>query len=296
MGSAHGPVIGSYGLRDIDGRVRVVNYVADEGGFRAAIATNEPGIVPKAPASVSIAKPTEEIVSTVPVTEVVAPAAAIAAPIVAQPQIVAAAAPLPQVQPTPYDLGIHSPLVASLASKIISARPLAYTGAKYGNPVIVQRPAVQIQPTLQQLPIEPVQQVPVTQYVQQPAALVGPRYVPASDALVRSYATSIYGPSLLPAPNTIPAALVASHPPPVAAAGPAFVKSVYQPPLDTPSVQYLQSQPAIQEAPVEALAPTSIAGNGYYEPSLAYAHPNAWGFTLGLPTTWGYQMVYRRKK
>ncbi|OQR69588.1 cuticle protein 14-like [Tropilaelaps mercedesae] len=36
-------VSGSYGLTDVDGRVRVVNYVADGLGFRAAIKTNEPG-------------------------------------------------------------------------------------------------------------------------------------------------------------------------------------------------------------------------------------------------------------
>src|SRR6218665_2501867 len=34
---------GSYGLRDIDGRVRTVNYVADALGYRASVSTNEPG-------------------------------------------------------------------------------------------------------------------------------------------------------------------------------------------------------------------------------------------------------------
>src|SRR6218665_3596097 len=34
---------GSYGLSDADGRVRTVNYVADEHGYRASISTNEPG-------------------------------------------------------------------------------------------------------------------------------------------------------------------------------------------------------------------------------------------------------------
>ncbi|KAI1290375.1 Adult-specific rigid cuticular protein 15.7 [Halotydeus destructor] len=43
-GDAHGNVHGSYGLQDIDGRWRVVNYVADKvHGFRAKIETNEPG-------------------------------------------------------------------------------------------------------------------------------------------------------------------------------------------------------------------------------------------------------------
>jgi len=39
-----GHQVGSYGLRDADGRVRVVNYVADGAGFRANIQTNEPGV------------------------------------------------------------------------------------------------------------------------------------------------------------------------------------------------------------------------------------------------------------
>jgi hypothetical protein len=41
--STHGGVVGSYGLRDADGRVRTVNYVADALGYRASISTNEPG-------------------------------------------------------------------------------------------------------------------------------------------------------------------------------------------------------------------------------------------------------------
>ena len=38
-----GYMSGSYGLRDADGRMRTVNYVADALGYRASIATNEPG-------------------------------------------------------------------------------------------------------------------------------------------------------------------------------------------------------------------------------------------------------------
>jgi hypothetical protein len=44
---SHGVKVGSYGLRDADGRQRVVNYVADAAGFRANIQTNEPGVEPK---------------------------------------------------------------------------------------------------------------------------------------------------------------------------------------------------------------------------------------------------------
>ncbi|XP_037579420.1 uncharacterized protein LOC119462148 [Dermacentor silvarum] len=53
-GTALGAKTGSYGLRDADGRVRVVSYVADELGFRASISTNEPGTAPSTPADVTI--------------------------------------------------------------------------------------------------------------------------------------------------------------------------------------------------------------------------------------------------
>lgn len=45
---------GSYGLRDADGRIRTVNYIADAAGFRATISSNEPGVESKSPADVSI--------------------------------------------------------------------------------------------------------------------------------------------------------------------------------------------------------------------------------------------------
>lgn len=46
-----GVQVGSYGLRDADGRVRVVNYVADALGFRASVNTNEPGTDGSQPAA-----------------------------------------------------------------------------------------------------------------------------------------------------------------------------------------------------------------------------------------------------
>ena len=69
-------VAGSYSLVDIDGRQRVVNYVADKLGFRAAIKTNEPGTAPSAPAAASIASP------GVVVAKAIAAPVAVAAPLV----------------------------------------------------------------------------------------------------------------------------------------------------------------------------------------------------------------------
>lgn len=48
---------GSYGLRDADGRWRIVNYVADKHGFRAAIQSNEPGVASVNSAHVSVNEP-----------------------------------------------------------------------------------------------------------------------------------------------------------------------------------------------------------------------------------------------
>lgn len=56
-GDSWGNKVGSYSLNVGDGRKRVVKYVADGHGFRASIQTNEPGIVAKAPADVSISTP-----------------------------------------------------------------------------------------------------------------------------------------------------------------------------------------------------------------------------------------------
>ncbi|KAH7963766.1 hypothetical protein HPB52_022876 [Rhipicephalus sanguineus] len=77
-GDALGRKTGAYGFRDTDGRLRLVEYVADELGFRVKVQTNEPGtqdtampsvvidsatpassVAPDAPASVSPSTPSE---------------------------------------------------------------------------------------------------------------------------------------------------------------------------------------------------------------------------------------------
>lgn len=44
QGDQNGNVKGTYGYTDAQGLYRVVEYVADENGFRANIRTNEPGV------------------------------------------------------------------------------------------------------------------------------------------------------------------------------------------------------------------------------------------------------------
>ncbi|XP_064488772.1 pro-resilin-like isoform X2 [Ornithodoros turicata] len=55
-GDASGSKSGSYGLADVDGRVRTVNYVADAAGFRATVNSNEPGVESGSPADVDLSK------------------------------------------------------------------------------------------------------------------------------------------------------------------------------------------------------------------------------------------------
>lgn len=45
---------GSYTVTNLEGHTRVVDYIADAGGFRATIRTNEPGTDNQNPAEVSV--------------------------------------------------------------------------------------------------------------------------------------------------------------------------------------------------------------------------------------------------
>lgn len=51
---ALGNRVGSYGLTGADGRVRIVNYVADANGYRANVQTNEPGTESRDTAAVAM--------------------------------------------------------------------------------------------------------------------------------------------------------------------------------------------------------------------------------------------------
>ncbi|KAF8793074.1 Cuticle protein 10.9 like protein [Argiope bruennichi] len=53
-GDEYGRKTGSYTVQNEDGSERIVQYVADENGFRASISTNEPGTANQNPADVTI--------------------------------------------------------------------------------------------------------------------------------------------------------------------------------------------------------------------------------------------------
>ena len=162
-------------------------------------------------------------------------------------------------------LGINSPFVAAIAPKIIASAPLAYV-----------RPA----------PLA----APVGHALHSPLVAVAP--LTPSPALIRSYATSIYGPALISnkhQPLFQQTAVAAAQAPVL------LPETGYQPPLTVPSVHYHGAHAGGVSVGAPIASQVS-AEQGYYEPSLTYAHPAAWGYTFGLPSSWGYQLVYRRKK
>ncbi|KAJ6217610.1 hypothetical protein RDWZM_008767 [Blomia tropicalis] len=126
-----GVQVGSYGLRDADGRVRTVNYVADALGFRASVQTNEPGVDPlQAPAAASV----NGAVAAVP-AHVVAPAVH-AAPVVHAAPIAAS-----------YAVKTHHAAIAAPAVAVAAPVASGYSVATHHAsvaPVVAAAPAVAV--------------------------------------------------------------------------------------------------------------------------------------------------------
>lgn len=124
-GDAHGNVAGSYGLRDADGRIRIVNYIANDDGFKADIQTNEPGVEPKDTADASFNKAASVLVETVAAP---APIVAVphAEPVAYRTERVEVAAPLfPPVSAVPVAKTIAQPITYSFPEP--AAVPVAKT-------------------------------------------------------------------------------------------------------------------------------------------------------------------------
>ncbi|XP_027199306.2 uncharacterized protein LOC113793464 [Dermatophagoides pteronyssinus] len=119
---------GSYGLRDADGRMRVVNYVADAHGFRASVQTNEPGTDPKQdPAATSLTGSHAGVVAG----PALAAAPLLAAPVHAAPMY---AAPVAHGLPIASSYSVstqHASLAAPLAAPLAG---YGYAKAGYGLP------------------------------------------------------------------------------------------------------------------------------------------------------------------
>lgn len=149
-GNALGQVVGSYGLRDADGRLRTVNYVADALGYRASITSNEPGVEPKDPAAVAINK--GAVVAAAPVVAPAAPVLAapvapayapLAAPVAHAPLAVAApapiAAPAVAVAGPAYSystvIANHGPVLAAAPAVPVASYATAHLAAPHAAPL-----------------------------------------------------------------------------------------------------------------------------------------------------------------
>ncbi|KAG8180892.1 hypothetical protein JTE90_010640 [Oedothorax gibbosus] len=120
-GDGAGNVQGSYTLRDTDGRARTVDYVADQGGYRAVVKTNEQGTASSNPAKVVVDSPFAMPVAP----EVPEPVAVIEETkqeqihIEEEPAIVAAPAPVTSTS-SRFTI-VHGPT----AAKVVSVVPVA---------------------------------------------------------------------------------------------------------------------------------------------------------------------------
>ncbi|GFR03966.1 uncharacterized protein TNCT_314811 [Trichonephila clavata] len=110
----NGRVVGSYTVSDADGRLRVVDYYADETGFHANVKTNEPGTANQDSADVSVQSYAPPALAPLAPPKVVVAPTNVAAPVytVAAPVARRYVAPVSYgVLPTYNSLSYGAPLV-----------------------------------------------------------------------------------------------------------------------------------------------------------------------------------------
>ncbi|OQR73609.1 hypothetical protein BIW11_09628 [Tropilaelaps mercedesae] len=188
-GDGYGRKVGSYGLHDADGRVRVVNYVADEHGFRASVQSNEPGVAPEDPAASSINK----------------------APV-----------PIPYSAPMHLDhvTGVNVGLAHSVAAPVVSA----YSAPAYSGPVVAP-----IGFYRQPMHFTSVLGPSVSHMIGQMPAYIGSFLAtqaahPLHKTVAYSAPIAAPAPVAVPAPAVAPGAAYAA---PVSALAPAFASGVH---------------------------------------------------------------------
>ncbi|OQR79396.1 hypothetical protein BIW11_02561 [Tropilaelaps mercedesae] len=139
---SHGVKIGSYGLRDTDGRIRTVNYVADALEFRAQVSTNEPGTALYFPAAAlyNDAPVARVAVATAPVVTAASYAApvAVVSPALAAPAV-SAVGPIAASLIAPAQSYATGLVAASLAVPVIAkaALPAPAIPSQYAANVFV---------------------------------------------------------------------------------------------------------------------------------------------------------------
>lgn len=120
---AYGNRVGSYGLRGADGRVRIVNYVADANGYRASVQTNEPGTESRDTAGVAVNKAASIAPAPVALAAPLVGPAPLPVPIAAAPApvaVAAAPAPLPFAA-APAPVALAAPVAAPVFAPHVAA-------------------------------------------------------------------------------------------------------------------------------------------------------------------------------
>ncbi|XP_054719281.1 calphotin-like [Uloborus diversus] len=236
-GDGNGRVTGSYTIEDDDGRSRVVEYVADEGGFRAAISTNEPGTANQNPADVVIESSADNGYGGVQ-TIAAAPAPA---PVAISP--VAPVAVIPQapvrIAPRPTPLRIRRPALVPIRPALVPIQPTIIP-SEYNR--YFSRPA--FLPFGDSRLISPASYPVPTRIINQPAVfsvspqlISQPDVVPIGPQLISQPAV----PQLLSQPAVVPVGARLISQPAVVPVGARFISQ----PAVVPVGTRLISQPAV---------------------------------------------------
>ncbi|XP_070388691.1 uncharacterized protein [Dermacentor albipictus] len=254
-GDALGRKTGAYGFRDNDGRLRLVEYVADELGFRVKVQTNEPGTQDTAmPSAVIDAKtPASSVAPDAPAsTSSSTPLESTREPIVSPPpaRLLRRLSPLPPMLPRS--------LAAAMVSKVPSASEPGAKAVKISDRYVdAQEP--QREQTSSSLRLPPTKSL--SEKFETPLLPTGAVKMDSHPAL-RQYSPNIFQlgrPVYLG--QAAPAPYYQNHPPPNqyhhSAAGPSAAGVPYPPP----------PQPRDNRAKGAALVPKEV--NGKIVPQVA---------------------------
>ncbi|XP_042898642.1 calphotin isoform X1 [Parasteatoda tepidariorum] len=299
-GDAHGNVAGSYGLRDADGRIRIVNYIANDDGFKADIKTNEPGVEPKDTADATFNKAESVVVHSAVAIPAPAPVVAIPAaePIAFRTEQVAVAAPVfPPVAAVPVAKTIAAPLTKSSTTTITTeARPLFNTfpaaaavpvAKTHTTTVTETKPAAYAFPAPAAVPVAKTIAAPVAFAEPAPLAYAfpAPAAVPVAKSSTTTFTTAEAKPvfTAFPAPAAVPVAkthttITETRPATYAFPAPAAVpvaKSIAAPIAVAAAAPLPYAFPAPAAVPVAKSSTLTYAAAPIAAAPLAYAAPTS---------------------
>ncbi|XP_018494627.1 uncharacterized protein LOC100903743 [Galendromus occidentalis] len=144
VSDAHNNRKGGYSITDVDGKVRQLEYVADKGGFRAVIRTNEPGTAPGYSGdALYVREGVKQIITAAQ------PALQLTGHVIKQKNIAQGYIPAAPVA-IPKQVYYQQPV----AQPVVQQRPIFYQQPIVQKPVLYQQPiAYQPKPVVYQQPI-----------------------------------------------------------------------------------------------------------------------------------------------